>query len=313
MTPLLRMLAGAALALIAGTLVAAPARAQDRPMTFDIIVHDGSTSFYAPVQSGMEMACKQLNATCRFMGPPNGSDPVAQVDMAQNAINSGVDAIILDVPDRRAMQKITQEADAKGVDVYFIGTSYPGSKYGSIGQDFYKAGVVVGHQIEKYLPNGGKVDIVTCCAGNIPLGQRAKGMTDVLGANPKFTVVGPTLLGQDDTQAFGAIEAMYKVNPDVVGIFGTDASTSVIARFIQREGLGGKVIGGGFDLVPATLNAIKSGEIKFTTGQNPFLWGYLAVHQMYLKRAHGLPPISIDSGAGVIDAGNVATADPKLQ
>src|ERR1700761_1737183 len=123
-------------AFAAGVVFAGPAWSQDKQYKFDIIVHDGSTSFYAPVQAGMDAACKQLNAVCHFMGPPNGSDPVAQVDLAQNAINSGVDAIILDVPDQKAMQKITTEADAKGVDIYFIGTSYPGSKYGSMGQNF---------------------------------------------------------------------------------------------------------------------------------------------------------------------------------
>ena len=71
------------------------------------------------------------------------------------------------------------------------------------------------------------------------------------------------------------------------------------------------MIGGGFDLVPATVNAIKTGEMKFTTTQNPFLWGYLSVHQLYLKRAYNLNPISIDSGAGVVDLSNVDKVNPK--
>ena len=304
--------AALAATLLGAALFASPALAQDKTYKFDIIVHDGSTSFYAPVQTGMEVACAELKADCKFMGPPNGSDPVAQVDLAQNAINSGVDGIILDVPDQKAKDKITAYAKDKNVDVFFIGTSYPDDPdHASIGQNFYNAGVAVGKQIEKYLPNGGKVGIMLCCAGNIPLGQRASGEIDTLKANPKFTVVGPVLMGQDETQAFGAIEAMNQANPDMVGIFGTDASTEVIARFIQRNKLTGKVIGGGFDLVPATVNAIKTGDVKFTTTQNPFLWGYLSVHQLYLKRQYGLNPISIDSGAGVVDSTNVEKVNPK--
>ena len=214
--------------LVGAALFASPATAQDKTYKFTIIVHDGATSFYAPVQTGMEVACAELKADCQFMGPANGSDPVAQVDMAQNAINSGVDGIILDVPDQNAMEKITGSAKSKDVDVFFIGTSYPDNPdYASMGQNFYNAGVAVGKQIIKYLPDGGKVGIVTCCAGNIPLGQRAQGEIDTLNATGKFTVVGPILMGQDETQAFGAIEAMYQANPDMVGIFGTDASTEV--------------------------------------------------------------------------------------
>ena len=172
--------------------------------------------------------------------------------------------------------------------------------YGSMGQNFYNAGVAVGKQAIKYLPNGGKVAIVTCCAGNIPLGQRAQGTTDAFKAAGNFIVVGPVLLGNDATQQYGAMEAMYQANPDIVGIFGTDASTEVIARFVEKNKLKGKVVGGGFDLLPATVEAVKKGEMAFTTTQNPFLWGYLSVHQLYLHRVYNLHPISIDSGAGVV-------------
>ncbi len=270
---------------------------------FDIIVHDGTTSFYAPVINGMNIACAQIGAECQFLGPPNGSDIAAQVDLAENAINSGVDAIILDIPDENAMEKVVAEAEAAGVGVYFIGTSYPQmTDYGSIGQSFYSAGQTMGNQIVKYLPDGGKVGIVICCAGNIQLGLRAQGATDVMTAAGNFTVIGPIEIGTDQTEAYGAIEALYQANPDIKGIFGVDANTEVIGRFIQRNNLKGQVMGGGFDLVPGTLGAISSGDMQFTIGQNPFLWGYLSVHQMWLYLEHGIHPISLDSGADVVDA-----------
>lgn len=188
------VLAGSAL----GMLSVASAVAQE-PLKIDVVVHDGTTSFYAPVINGMEIACAQLKAECKFLGPPNGSDVAAQVDLIENAINSGVDAVIMDIPDEQAMEKVTAAAKAKNVGVYFIGTSYPKTEYGSIGQNFYQAGRAEGEQIVKYLPDGGKVGIVTCCAGNVPLGQRAQGATDVLKEHGGFEVVGPVLIGTDGT------------------------------------------------------------------------------------------------------------------
>lgn len=287
--------------------------AQDEPYKFNIIVHDGTTSFYAPVINGMNVACAQIGAECQFLGPSNGSDVAAQVDLIENAINSGVDAVILDIPDENAMERVTAEADAAGVAVYFIGTAYPETRYGSIGQDFYAAGQTMGNQIVNTVPEGGKVAIVTCCAGNIPLGQRAQGAIDVLTANGNFEVVGPTEIGTDQTEAFGAIEALYQANPDLKGIYGVDANTEVIGRFIQRNELQGQLRGGGFDLVPGTLSAIQSGDLQFTIGQNPFLWGYLSVHQMWLSLEHGVQPISVDSGADVVDASDdIANLDPMF-
>jgi ABC-type sugar transport system substrate-binding protein len=260
----------------------------------------------------MNVACEQIGAECQFLGPPNGSDVAAQVDLIENAINSGVNAVILDIPDENAMQRVVAQAEAAGIGVYFIGTSYPQmSNYGSIGQDFYAAGQTMGSQIVKYLPDGGKVGIVVCCAGNIPLGQRAQGATDVLNEAGNFEIVGPVEIGTDQTEAFGAIEAMYQANPDLKGIFGVDANTEVIGRFIQRNNLQGQIMGGGFDLVPATLSAIESGDMQFTIGQNPFLWGYLSVHQMWLSLEHGIDPSSLDSGADVVDASvDIANLDP---
>ena len=92
------------LGLLAGTSLM-QVTAQDEPYKFAIIVHDGTTSFYAPVINGMNIACEQLGAECQFIGPPNGSDVAAQVDLAENAINSGVDGIILDIPDENAMER----------------------------------------------------------------------------------------------------------------------------------------------------------------------------------------------------------------
>jgi simple sugar transport system substrate-binding protein len=289
-----------------------PVVAQDETYQFAIIVHDGTTSFYAPVINGMEIACAQVGAECQFLGPPNGSDVAAQVDLIENAINSGTDAVILDIPDENAMERVVEQAEAAGVGVYFIGTAYPQmTNYGSIGQNFYAAGQTMGNQIVQYLPDGGKVGIVVCCAGNIPLGQRAQGAIDVLTANGNFEIVGPTEIGTDQTEAYGAIEAMYQANPDLKGIFGVDANTEVIGRFIQRNSLGGQLMGGGFDLVPGTLSAIESGDMQFTIGQNPFLWGYLSVHQMWLSVAHGVHPVSFDSGADVVDAtDDIANLDP---
>ena len=49
------------------------ASAAGKQYKFDVIVHDGTTSFYAPVINGMNIACAQIGAECKFLGPPNGS------------------------------------------------------------------------------------------------------------------------------------------------------------------------------------------------------------------------------------------------
>src|SRR5437868_10238022 len=90
--------------VILGVTATTQATAQNKVYKFDVIVHDGTTPFYAPVINGMNVACAQLGAECKFIGPPNGSDIAAEVDLALNAINSGIDGIAADIPDAKAME-----------------------------------------------------------------------------------------------------------------------------------------------------------------------------------------------------------------
>ena len=50
--------------------------------------------------------------------------------------------------------------------------------------------------------------------------------------------------------------------------------------------------------------------MQFTTGQNPFLWGYLPVQEMWLFKEFGVKPVSLDSGADVVDSSTAGTVDP---
>src|SRR5689334_661060 len=112
------------LAVLLSFTASTRAMSQAKTYKFDVIVHDGSTSFYAPVINGMKVACAQLGADCKFLGPPNGSDIPAEVDLIENAINAGIDGIAMDIPDEKAMEKVTADAKAKNIGIYFIGTSY---------------------------------------------------------------------------------------------------------------------------------------------------------------------------------------------
>jgi ABC-type sugar transport system substrate-binding protein len=82
------------------------------------------------------------------------------------------------------------------------------------------------------------------------------------------------------------------------------------AASFKKNALKGTLKGGGFDLVPGTLEAIKTDDMQFTTGQNPFLWGYLPVQEMWLFKEFGVRPVSLDSGADVVDISTAGTVDP---
>ena len=58
-------------------------------------------------------------------------------------------------------------------------------------------------------------------------------------------------------------------------MFAVDAGdTQGVGQIIQKHSLRGKVIGGGYDLLPGTLKLIDEGFLNFTIDQQPYLQGF---------------------------------------
>ena len=110
------------------------------------------------------------------------------------------------------------------------------------------------------------------------------------------------------------IDAYVQGHPDVKGLFAVDAgSTQGIAQTMQKRGLQAKgVKGGGYDLLPITLQLIKSGDLDFTIDQQPYLQGFQPVIQLFLYKISGglMAPSNTNTGLLFVTLGNV---DPYLQ
>src|SRR6185295_14945389 len=80
-----------------------------------------------------------------------------------------------------------------------------------------------------------------------------------------------------------------------------------IGQIIQKHGLKGKVIGGGYDLLPATLNLINEGFLNFTIDQQPYLQGFQPVIQLFLYKLSGglMFPSETNTGLLFVTKANV--------
>ena len=62
----------------------------------------------------------------------------------------------------------------------------------------------------------------------------------------------------------------------------------------------GKVLLGGFDLVPEVLQQMKAGYVQVQIDQQPYEQGFMPVMEVYLAKTVGLAPADIDTGQGVV-------------
>lgn len=305
------VLGAAALVLaLAGTALGAPGPAKS--YEFVVITHSASISFWVPLVKGAQDAARAISQaenvkiSVKHLGPTL-FNVAEQVNIMENAIQSGVDGIIATLPDPKAFDAPVKLAIQKGIPVIATNVDDPtgdNMRLAFVGQDDVSAGRALGHEIVKRVGTSGKIAIGLEDLGHPSLQMRLKGVKEVLDKTQiKYTVLQTT---PDLTQAAATFESYLLANPDAKGIFSVDATgTTAQGTVIRNLGLKGKVVSGGWDLVPGTLQNIEDGYTQFTVDQNPYLQGYYPVVALYLYLRYGIAPSNIDTGASIVDKDNV--------
>lgn len=294
---------------LAGYALPVSAQTKDE-YTFVVITHSASISFWVPLVKGAQDAARHISAGdgvtihIRHMGPAL-FDVAEQVAIMENAIQSGVDGIIATLPDPNAFRAPIQEAHRRGIPVIATNTDDPGSdRMAFVGMDDVAAGRTLANRVIQLIGTEGKIAIGVEDPGHTSLEARLAGVREVLDrTNIQYTILNTTA---DLTQAVSVFESYLLANPDAKGIFSVDATgTSAHGTVLRNLGLKGRVVSGGWDLVPATLENIIEGYTDFTLDQNPYAQGYYPVVMLYNYLNYGIEPGDMDSGAGIVDQDTV--------
>ena len=188
-----------------------------------------------------------------------------------------------------------------------------------IGTNNYAAGKVLGGEIVKLLPKGGKIAVFVGAFGADNATQRLKGIEDAI-AGHNIEIADKREDNTDRAKARANVEDIVNAHHDlslVVGLWNYNGPA--IAAALEGLGKKGKVLAAVFDEDDGTLAGIESGSIQATVVQKPFMFGYLAsqwLHDLATKgeAAKAALPAdrNIDTGVDVIDKSNVADFKAKL-
>jgi simple sugar transport system substrate-binding protein len=153
-----------------------------------------------------------------------------------------------------------------------------------IGQDLFVSGQQMGAHIAALVPSG-DVALFIATPGALNIQPRIDGAKAALKAHSSIT--GHTIAtGAAVPQELTTIQSYMQGHPNTKGMFAVDAgSTQGVAQTIQKQGLKGKVKGGGYDLLGPTEQLLSGGYIQFTIDQQPYLQGFLPILQMYMYQA----------------------------
>ena len=136
--------------------------------------------------------------------------------------------------------------------------------------------------------------------------QRAPGVIKFLeeykAANPDREVTVEQIDTGTDLAIVGdRVGAYLNAHPDTTAYFDTGFWHAGVARVLADRGVPpGKVLLGGFDLVPEVLQQMKKGYVQVQIDQQPYMQGFMPVMEVYLTKTVGLAPADIDTGQGIV-------------
>jgi simple sugar transport system substrate-binding protein len=275
---------------------------------FVFVNHVTTNPFFVPTRYGAEDACTMTNTTYQWTGSETAKTP-EMINAMNAAISGKADGIAVCVVDPKAFDAPTDKALKAGIPVvaYNADGSTNNKRLAYIGQDLFNSGVEMGKRIATLVPKGGRIALFIATPGQSNIQPRIDGAQSALkGKGYKIDVIttGATL-GEE----LPKIDAYYQGHKDVKGMFAVDAgSTQCLAQTIQKYKLQTKgVKGGGYDLLPITLDLIKKGIIDFTIDQQPYLQGFQPVIQLFLYKLSGglLAPSNTNTGLLFVTKDNV--------
>jgi ABC-type sugar transport system substrate-binding protein len=303
--------------LAAGTFMFAAEKAKKKAsdLVIPVIYLDVSINFAQPIKAGVEQAAKDFGIKAPFDGPVNWNLD-QQVAIIENYITKKVDGLALAPLSSEVVDPIIQKALDAGIPVVTFNTDSPTSaRIAYFGQDLIQVAREQGDMIAGYINKKGTV-IITSCDAAAPWSQmREQGVREGLAKYPGIKVIENICNAKGDEQiTYAAIENAMLSNPNVTAIASLDAvTTPAVGRYLLRNGLAGKIVQVGHDLMPETLDNIKAGATTATLSQNPYAQGYEPVKALFEYLSKNKPLKSMNTGKVVVDKKNVEEYIKRLE
>ncbi|MBP9015209.1 MAG: substrate-binding domain-containing protein [Candidatus Atribacteria bacterium] len=280
--------------------------------------------FASVVYKGAQFAEEDLGCTVEYVF--SGWDPQQMVVQFKEAVASDINGIaIMGHPGDDALEVHIDDAFSKGIVVTSQNTTLPRAEakykaqgFGYVGQELYESGVTLGKGcVNMFDLKSGDRAMVWGLLSQPTRGLRTKGVIDALeeaGLVVDYIEIS-TEVNADAPLGVPIFTGYVSSHPDVKLVVTDHGSlTATMQTFFKAAGLGpDDVVGAGFDLSSATLEAIRSGFTDLVLDQQQFLQGYLPILQLCMTIKYKFAGLHIDTGSGLIHAGNVEAIAPLVE
>jgi len=250
-------------------------------------------------------------------------DPQTMTQQFQEAAATKPDGIaVMGHPGDQSFDSLIDAAEAQGIIVTSQNTplplaqgKYAANGFGYVGADLYNAGFSLGQEaIKESGVKSGDRAMVWGLKSQPTRGERTQGAIDALtkaGLTVDYIEI-DSATNADPTQGTATFTGYVSAHPDVKLIV-TDHGglTATVGTYLKAAGKNpGDIFMAGFDMSPATVDAINSGYLQLVIDQQEWLQGYLPILQICLTKVYAFSGLTIDTGAGFVNKNNVALIAP---
>lgn len=216
------------------------------------------------------------------------------------------DGLVVACLDPATNTQVLDEAVKSGVNVLTF-NSFCAERFPFVGQkDSYQDGYDLAEFLAKQIGDKGKVGILSGSLTAQDHIRRVQGFKAAMAKHPNVKIVFEQPDNDDLDKAVQLTEDALQAHPDMVGLFGCNASNPIgAARAVQNAGKAGKVKIVGLDDLPETIQFIKDGVITAVMAQRQWEQGYWAVQYAVAKNEGHTIPMDHATGSRMITKASV--------
>lgn len=287
----------------------------DEKLQIAVIPKGTTHEFWKSIHAGAEKASQELDVEVVWQGPQKEDDRQMQIQVVQNFISRGVDAIVLAPLDSRSLVGPVETAANRDIPVIIIDSGLESEAQSSfIATNNYEGGRMAAERLASLIDGQGKVVMLRYQEGSASTSAREQGFLDALrehAPNAELLVdnmyAGATMekalqVSQNILNRFSEVDAIFTPN---------ESSTQGMLRALETSGRSRDIEFVGFDVNTTLLDAMRSGVIDGLVVQDPFSMGYLGVKTAVAAVRGEQVETQIDTRSVMVTPENID--DPDIQ
>ncbi|HEV3416905.1 MAG TPA: substrate-binding domain-containing protein [Pirellulales bacterium] len=273
--------------------------------------------FWKSVEAGARKAASETGAEITFKGPTGEGDTTGQIQIVENFLADGYDAICLAPLDAVALRKPVDEAIKNNVPVIVFDSELKDMTgiTSFVATNNYHAGQRAGEYLTELLGGKGRVILMRYNINSASTEAREQGFLDALAKSKGIELLssdkhgGP---GEADSVKLGE-DFLLNFGEKIDGIFCPNESTAsgmLTALKKDSRGLAGKIKFVGFDSSDNLVGGLKDGHLNAVVLQDPVQMGHDAVQTAVQKLRGEKVPEKIEVPEALATTKNLS--DPKI-